>query len=314
MLRKRKTMTKAIYMLLSPAKEMVSFDSLRKFCDQKGLDRHYIMLVLKGERAEYKGWTRFGMGITQQEIKNVMCVDCQTEYYLDDALRKHRIITNARCKKCQADKANQRVKKYQDKHKDSYLSRKRLLRTGDANIKVFALDEKTNLKKFSRCKELKDKAEYSLNKQSHRPFGKCSECRSEVWFEKMSDPKAREEERKRVNALQKKIRETPQGRIDSRVSNAIWYALRSRKSFRHWYDLVGYSARDLKEHLEKLFTEGMSWELFLEGKIHIDHRIPKSWFQYESEQDKEFKKCWALDNLQPKWAKDNLRKHARYAD
>jgi hypothetical protein len=44
----------------------------------------------------------------------------------------------------------------------------------------------------------------------------------------------------------------------------------------------------------------MSWERFSE--IHIDHIIPRSHFEYESEEDEQFKQCWALSNLQPRWA------------
>ena len=36
--------------------------------------------------------------------------------------------------------------------------------------------------------------------------------------------------------------------------------------------------------------------------------IPKSAFNFETAEDADFKKCWALENLQPLWAKDNLRK------
>lgn len=77
------------------------------------------------------------------------------------------------------------------------------------------------------------------------------------------------------------------------------------KRNRHWEDLVGYSAQDLKEHLESLFTDGMSWDNY--GEWHIDHKIPKSFFDYNDEV--EFRYCWSLLNLQPLWADDNYRKN-----
>jgi len=60
--------------------------------------------------------------------------------------------------------------------------------------------------------------------------------------------------------------------------------------------LLGYSAIDLKNHLEGLFTEGMSWDNY--GEWHIDHIIPLYSF------DKETPICVvnALNNLQPLWA------------
>jgi hypothetical protein len=70
--------------------------------------------------------------------------------------------------------------------------------------------------------------------------------------------------------------------------------------------LVGYTVHDLMNHLESLFLPGMTWENY--GEWHIDHVIPQSWFQYENLDDQSFKDCWALENLQPLWAKDNWAK------
>jgi hypothetical protein len=52
----------------------------------------------------------------------------------------------------------------------------------------------------------------------------------------------------------------------------------------------------------------MNWELYMQGKIHIDHKRPIASFNFNSYKDKEFKECWALNNLQPLWAEENLSK------
>ena len=41
---------------------------------------------------------------------------------------------------------------------------------------------------------------------------------------------------------------------------------------------------------------------------HIDHIIPQSKLLYDSMDHPNFQKCWALENLQPLWAKDNISK------
>lgn len=105
-----------------------------------------------------------------------------------------------------------------------------------------------------------------------------------------------------------KLRSTPKGNLDHRMSVSIQMALKANKSRRSWESLVGYSVDDLKLHLESKFTENMTWEELLKGKIHIDHIIPKSAFNYSTPEDENFKKCWSLSNLQPLWAIDNLRK------
>jgi len=75
-----------------------------------------------------------------------------------------------------------------------------------------------------------------------------------------------------------------------------------------WESLVGYSLEQLKRHLEKQFKPGMSWENYGRGGWHIDHKIPVSVFNINSIKDDDFKRCWSLDNLQPLWAIDNIKK------
>ncbi|GAG78004.1 unnamed protein product, partial [marine sediment metagenome] len=52
-------------------------------------------------------------------------------------------------------------------------------------------------------------------------------------------------------------------------------------------------------------------ERFLAGEIHIDHKIPVSVFNFSKAEHMDFKKCWALKNLQPLWAIDNQTKNAK---
>ena len=84
-----------------------------------------------------------------------------------------------------------------------------------------------------------------------------------------------------------------------------------RKRNRKWEELVGYTKKDLMQHIESKLKEGMTWNNY--GEWHIDHIKPKSWFRYSSTDDKEFKECWALSNLQPLWANENKSKGNRYS-
>lgn len=73
--------------------------------------------------------------------------------------------------------------------------------------------------------------------------------------------------------------------------------------------LLGYGIDDLRLHLERQFTKGMSWDRFMAGEIHIDHIIPQSHFDMRDED--QWRKCWCLSNLQPLWARENLEKRDR---
>ena len=73
-------------------------------------------------------------------------------------------------------------------------------------------------------------------------------------------------------------------------------------------EYLGYGPEDLIPHLEKLFQPGMNWDNYGLHGWHIDHVKPKSWFKME-----DIKECFALENLQPMWAKENMSKNNRYA-
>lgn len=82
---------------------------------------------------------------------------------------------------------------------------------------------------------------------------------------------------------------------------------------------LSYSMTDLKIHIETQFESWMNWNN--QGvynkttwddndqstwKWQIDHIIPHSTFNYSSMEDQSFKECWALNNLRPYSAKQNL--------
>lgn len=69
------------------------------------------------------------------------------------------------------------------------------------------------------------------------------------------------------------------------------------------YNIIGCSPEFLREHIEKQFTEGMSWDL-MGSHIHIDHIIPLS----SAKTEEEIYKLCHYSNLQPLWAKENLKK------
>ena len=104
-------------------------------------------------------------------------------------------------------------------------------------------------------------------------------------------------------------RSGPQDNINARMRAGIHKSLSKGKGGRSWTELVGYSAADLKLHLELQFENGMSWDNM--GEWHIDHRIPLSAFHFETAESAEFKAAWAITNLQPLWARENIQKKAK---
>lgn len=66
-------------------------------------------------------------------------------------------------------------------------------------------------------------------------------------------------------------------------------------------EIINYSVDELKNHLQVQFLPGMSWAD--RSLWHIDHIRPLS--SFDDPMDPE---AWALPNLRPVWAKENLRK------
>lgn len=104
----------------------------------------------------------------------------------------------------------------------------------------------------------------------------------------------------------KKYLSTPKRKLHKTISGGVYKSLNGSKAGRSWEGLVGYTVNDLKKRLERLFQPGMSWDNY--GQWHVDHIIPMSAFNFKTSSDTDFKKCWALKNLQPMWAKDNIKK------
>ncbi len=70
------------------------------------------------------------------------------------------------------------------------------------------------------------------------------------------------------------------------------------------HEVLGYSPAQLREHIEKQFVKGMSWDNY--GSWHIDHIVSIAEHIRSGERDPAVINC--LTNLRPMWAKDNIRK------
>jgi hypothetical protein len=87
----------------------------------------------------------------------------------------------------------------------------------------------------------------------------------------------------------------------------IWNALKNNIKSARTIELLGCSIEFLRKHLEKKFQTGMHWGNY--GKWHVDHKIPCA--KYDLKNPKSQFDCFNYANLQPLWAKENLRKGAR---
>lgn len=114
--------------------------------------------------------------------------------------------------------------------------------------------------------------------------------------------------RSEVSAYRRERRmRNPTERIANSMRARMWGALKGKTSGA-CLSRLGYSLDELRAHLERRFQQGMGWENY--GKWHIDHVRPCAAFDLTDAQ--QFAECWSLENLQPLWAAENVRKGARY--
>lgn len=98
----------------------------------------------------------------------------------------------------------------------------------------------------------------------------------------------------------------PAFRMINNIRHGITKALKRNTKSGHTIELLGCSIEYLRYHLENQFTEGMTWDNYGLYGWHIDHIIPVSYFDHSDPEQQ--KRAWHYTNLQPLWAKDNLRK------
>ena len=111
--------------------------------------------------------------------------------------------------------------------------------------------------------------------------------------------------------MRNKSKTDPHFRLNHHMRKAIGETLKGKKKGKKWTILVGYTIKDLKNHLERQFTPAMNWNNY--GDYwHIDHIKPISLFRFNNSHSLEFKNCWALNNLQPLEKTANMKKYNKY--
>ena len=100
----------------------------------------------------------------------------------------------------------------------------------------------------------------------------------------------------------------PLYKLVANFRTAIWTVLKESNvdKYGHYFDVLQYSPEELINHLEKQFKDDMKWDNY--GIWHVDHKLPITSFNIQEMGDEEFMKCWCLDNLQPMWGEENIRK------
>lgn len=126
--------------------------------------------------------------------------------------------------------------------------------------------------------------------------------------------KHRTKNKKKINACAIKRRAIrrrtdPNFRLRELIRKHIRRAVKGEEKHGSSLELLGCSIEVLKNHLQSKFKEGMTWELLMDGKIHIDHIIPLCAMDLTKEENQRV--CFHYSNLRPLWPMENEIKSKR---
>lgn len=105
--------------------------------------------------------------------------------------------------------------------------------------------------------------------------------------------------------------EDARAKINDRMSALVRHSLKKTAGGKRrisWQNLVGYALDDLVPHLKRTIPAGYTWDDYLAGGLHLDHKIPVAAHNFTSPNDIDFKRCWALKNLQLLPKQENYEK------
>ena len=101
-----------------------------------------------------------------------------------------------------------------------------------------------------------------------------------------------------------RLKSDPVFALRHRASCLVRQAIKSRDFAKSstTFKIIGCTNNELREHLERQFLKGMSWDNF--GDWHIDHIVPIS----SAKNEYEVISMNHFTNLRPMWARENLIK------
>lgn len=210
----------------------------------------------------------------------------------------------------------------------------------DCNSRAKTSSKKKRIEDFikgakvcTKCKIEKDFSEF--HKRKDRPCGYVSLCKScqsvtsKIYNKKNSKQKVeyttnwrkenpekykryRESIKEHIKIYQREYQKRKRKEdidyfMKYKCRKLLWQVLRYKgvRKVGTTFDILGYTADDLKKRIECQFKEGMSWSNY--GEWEIDHKKPIAIFSKE-----DYRNINMLCNLQPLWKEENRKKRDNF--
>ena len=173
---------------------------------------------------------------------------------------------------------------------------------------------------YSRCKEcIKAESRRRIDNMTEKERKRKNEMALERYYEdrerRIDYVKAYNKKRKKEDPVFKAIcnaRKSFKKHLDN-IRSKDDETLEKWEHTRKTFDYYGCTSKELIEHIESQFVDGMTWENRGAKGWHLDHIRPLSSFDFTGDDmDEQLKAAWHYTNLQPLWWYDNLAKSDKW--
>lgn len=230
------------------------------------------------KRKEKYYYSEKGIKVRKQYEQSEKCKEGQKKYIQSEKCKE------TRKRYFQSEEIKEKLKRYHKKYRQS--------ENGKAIIKRHRQSEKSRKTYKAYC-QLESAKE--VNRKYHQ---------TEQYKEYQK--KYRQSKRGKEVARERYIK----NKASHCLSSVLRLSLKGKKAGHHWEDLVGWTLQQFKNRFNQLFKPGMTWENH-GAAWEIDHIVPLSVHNITSIDCTDFKRAWALSNLQPLFVKENQSKSNR---
>lgn len=250
--------------------------------------------------------------VEKRFVSSFQCVVCAKMHYDEARTKNPERYAEATRKHYQnnREKCIQSVMESQKKHRERHLKNKRDYHHRNK--------DRLNARSAEWYKDNKELAYQRQKEYREKNAEKVAEYQKE--YRQANKDRLRESQRDwtqrnrgRINeANRRRLKTDPDYKSAQLVRRVLRKALERMKQGKldKTEKLLGYTARDFKEHIERNMLPDMSWENH--GELwHVDHVIPVVEFVRAGITDPA--KVNALSNLMPEYAEENLSKGAGFA-
>jgi len=214
------------------------------------------------------------------------CLQCNKDFFVK---RHQQKFCSPKCSnqfRAKTEKTKKKLQEYNEKNKEIIKEKKR----------KYYLDNHQKFLEVSKTYRVKNR---ELLQKKAREYRANNRVKQRLYIN---------------NLFKKYMQEKPEFKIKTLMRARLNFLVKKNKLHKRItvIKLLGVPIETVKEHIEKQFKPGMSWENH-GGDVNgwqIDHIRPCCSFDLTKFEDQ--KKCFHYTNLQPLWAKENFSKGGRY--